>query len=106
MKTAIIACCKMEELYIREWLDWHLYECEFDHIFLCDNNDSNYFISLSSLIQDYIDSGTVTVYNYNDVHPIQPICYNDVYKIEDSDEISSIEIVTNHNKVIKEINNI
>jgi hypothetical protein len=112
MKTAIIACCKMEELYIREWLDWHLYECEFDHIFLCDNNDSNYFISLSSLIQDYIDSGKVTIYNYNDVHPIQPICYNDVYQIhgEEYDWFTLIDIdefycLPNYNNKIKDFLN-
>ena len=83
MNTAIIACCKMEELYIREWIDWHLNICNFTHIFLCDNNDTGYKYQLKPLIQDYIDSGRVTVYNYNDIHPIQPHCYNDIYSITD-----------------------
>lgn len=78
--SAIIACCKMEEAYIREWIDWHLNTCKFTHIFLCDNNDTEYKYQLKPLIQDYIDNGMVTVYNYNDIHPIQPNCYNDVYQ--------------------------
>lgn len=70
----------MEELYIREWIDWHLNICNFTHIFLCDNNDTGYKYQLKPLIQDYIDTGRVTVYNYNDIHPIQPHCYNDIYQ--------------------------
>lgn len=78
--TAIIVCAKMEELYIKEWLDWHLNEVGFDHIFICDNNDSDYEFPLIDVIKDYIDAGKVTLYNYNNIHPIQSHCYDDVYK--------------------------
>lgn len=80
MKVAIIACCKMEELYIIEWLDWHLDICGFNHIFLCDNNDYNYKYELKHIVKKYIDEGKVTIYDYNDVHPIQPYCYDEVYR--------------------------
>lgn len=78
MKIAIIACCKCEELYIQEWLDWH-FGLGVDHIFLADNNDSDYKIKLESVVKKYIDAGTVTVIDFNDVNPIQPVCYIDIY---------------------------
>ncbi len=77
---AIIACCKMEELYIKEWLDWHLNIVGIDHIFLCDNNDFGYHTQLTDVVKDYIDKGVVTVFNYQGVFPIQPECYNNVYQ--------------------------
>lgn len=77
--VAIIACAKMEEIYIKEWLDWHLNVVGFDHIFLCDNNDSDYIYPLIYIVYDYVKAGKVTIVNYNNVHPIQPVCYTDVY---------------------------
>jgi len=76
--VAIIACLKMEELYIKEWLDWHI-SIGVNHFYLCDNNDKDYEPKLQDVIQDYIDKGIVEVFDYSDVYPIQPICYNDIY---------------------------
>lgn len=79
IKVAILACAKQEELYIKEWIDWNK-SLGVDHIYIADNNDSNYEPNLTDVIQDYINEGFVTVHNYNDIHPIQPICYSDLYE--------------------------
>ena len=102
--VAIIACLKTEELYIREWLDYHI-SIGVDHFYLCDNNDSDYPIKLIDIVHDYIDKGLVDIFNYNDVHPIQPICYTEIYYnfgddydwylIIDVDEFLTIPITNN-----------
>lgn len=76
--VCIIACLKQEELYIKEWLDWHI-KCGINHFYLCDNNDSNYIPKLQDVIQDYINKDIVTIFNYNDIWPIQSQCYTDIY---------------------------
>ena len=53
MSCAIIACLKQEELYIKEWLDWHI-SIGVDHFYLCDNNDKDYQPNLSDVIKEYI----------------------------------------------------
>jgi len=77
--VAIIACLKCEERYIKEWLDWHI-KIGVDHFYLCDNNDSDYPIKLYDIIKDYVENGIAEIFDYNDVHPIQPYCYNDIYQ--------------------------
>lgn len=79
MTCAIIACLKQEELYIKEWLDWHI-NIGVDHFYLCDNNDKDYEPKLSDVVKEYIDKGIVEVFDYSGVHPIQPICYDDIYQ--------------------------
>lgn len=79
MTCAIIACLKQEELYIKEWLDWHI-NIGVDHFYLCDNNDKDYEPKLSDVVKEYIDKGIVEVFDYSGVHPIQPICYDDIYR--------------------------
>jgi len=76
--VCIITCLKQEELYIKEWLDWHI-KCGINHFYLCDNNDSNYIPKLQDVIQDYINKDIVTIFNYNDIWPIQSQCYTDIY---------------------------
>lgn len=76
---AIMACCKNEELYIKEWIDYHI-ECGIDHFYLCDNNDADYTPRLKDVVKEYIDNEIVEVFDYSGVHPIQPVCYNDIYK--------------------------
>ena len=76
---AIIACLKCEERYIKEWLYWHI-KIGVDHFYLCDNNDSDYPVKLCDVIKDYVENGIVEIFDYNDVHPIQPYCYNDIYQ--------------------------
>ena len=77
--VAIIACLKEEELYIREWLDWHI-KIGVDHFYLCDNNDKDYEPKLQDVIQDYVDQGIVEIFDYSGVHPIQPFCYDDIFQ--------------------------
>ena len=76
--VSIITCIKQENEYIKEWLDWHI-KCGIDHFYLCDNNDNNYTPKLQNIIQNYIDKGIVTIFYYNDIFPIQPQCYTDIY---------------------------
>ena len=107
MTCAIIACLKQEELYIKEWLDYHI-SIGVDHFYLCDNNDSGYEPSLSSVVQEYIDKGIVEVFDYHDVHPIQPHCYDDIYQrfrdlydwwlVIDIDEFLTIPVTNNNLK--------
>lgn len=77
-KIAIIACAKFEQCYIREWIEWYK-NLGIDHIFIADNNPSKYEYQLNTIISDYIYNGFVTIYNYNDISPIQPNCYIDIY---------------------------
>lgn len=79
MKVWICAVAKMEELYIREWIDWHKY-LGIDHIIIGDNNDSNYNEKLQPIIQDYIDTGYVELINQNDVIHVQQPFYNTIYQ--------------------------
>lgn len=75
----ICAIAKMEELYIREWIEWHK-KLGIDHIVIGDNNDSDYKYKLLDIIQDYVDSGFVEVVNINDKLGYQMTFYRDVYK--------------------------
>lgn len=78
MKVWICAIAKMEELYIREWIEWHK-DIGVDHIIIGDNNNSDYDKPLCPIIQDYIDDGFVEVINKNDELEIQLDFYNDIY---------------------------
>lgn len=75
MKTAIIACVKCEERYIREWIEWNL-NIGFDHFYLADNNDVDYQPTLESVVKDYVDKGIVTIIDCKGIKPVQPTCYN------------------------------
>ena len=77
---AIIACLKCEELYVKEWIDWHI-KCGVDHFYLCDNNDVDYTPKLNDVLKEYVDLGIVEIFDYHGVHPIQPICYDDIYQL-------------------------
>lgn len=94
LKIAIIACCKMEEHYIKEWLDWHLFTIGVNHIYLCDNNDAGYLPTLSSVVEDYVKQDLVTVYEYHGILPIQPKCYDDIYNLisKDYDWVTMIDV--------------
>ena len=93
MKVWICAIAKIEELYIREWINWHK-NIGIDHIIIGDNNDSNYDKPIQPIIQDYIDEGYIELINLNDKLACQKQFYNDVYqKYKDSfDWISFIDI--------------
>jgi len=57
MKVLLVAIAKMENLYIREWVDYHL-KLGFDHIVIGDNNDSE-DNSLPNVLADFINLGYV-----------------------------------------------
>lgn len=61
MKIAICAICKNENLYLREWVEYHK-NLGFDKIILYDNNavDGEF---PQQVIFDYVDSGYVDVHN-------------------------------------------
>ena len=60
-KIAICAIAKNENLYIRDWIEYHK-NLGIDKIYLYDNNDLN-GERFESVIKDYIDSKYVTVFN-------------------------------------------
>ena len=64
---AIIACLKCEELYVKEWIDWHI-KCGVDHFYLCDNNDVDYTPKLNDVLKEYVDLGIIEIIDYHDVH--------------------------------------
>ena len=78
MNIWICAVAKMEELYIREWIEWNK-KIGVDHIVIGDNNDSDYDKPLCPIIQDYINDGYVEVINKNDILNVQQHFYNEIY---------------------------
>ena len=61
-RVAICAIAKMENIYIREWVEHHL-TLGVDKIFLYDNNDIN-GENFYDVIPDYIDEGRVELVDY------------------------------------------
>lgn len=90
-KVWICAIAKMEERYIREWVEWHK-KIGIDHIVLGDNNDSDYDKPLQPIIQDYVDEGFVEIINVNDKLGYQRDFYNNTYK-ERKDEFDWIGFI-------------
>ena len=58
-KYVVICVAKNENEYINEWIDHNL-SIGFDKVIIGDNNDDD---SLSLLLADYINNGTVSIYN-------------------------------------------
>lgn len=54
----------MEELYVKDWIDYHL-SLGIDKIIINDNNDEDYPYKLNDVIKEYIDSGKVIVENFS-----------------------------------------
>ena len=79
MKTAICAIARMENAYIKDWLDYHL-SLGFNHIFLYDNYHSG-----ESRICQVIDTesvpyqGKVTIIEVPDKACYQMTAYNECY---------------------------
>lgn len=78
MNVCICAIAKCENLYIKEWVDYHL-NLGFDHIYLYDNNEIN-----GERISDVIDDDRVTIVNYRGRHQLscetQVKAYNECYR--------------------------
>lgn len=77
MKTLLVGIAKLENKYIREWVEYHL-NLGFDYIILGDNNnpDGEY---LSEPIGDYIQQGRVGLINCRDNSIMQMEFYQFVY---------------------------
>lgn len=77
MKTALITIGRLENRYIREFVEWHL-TVGFDHIVIIDNNrqTEEHF---EDVLQDYIDQRKVTVENYRDRVLVILQAFSDMY---------------------------
>ncbi|MBR4589887.1 MAG: glycosyltransferase family 2 protein [Bacteroidaceae bacterium] len=108
-KFAICATIKNENLYLREWVEYHL-SIGFNKIILYDNNDED-GEHPDMVIQDYIDSENVVLIknNYYDERPNQfkqTDAYNDCFQKNKSlyDWIAFIDVdefifLENHKKI-------
>lgn len=73
----ICAIAKNENLYLREWVE-HYKNLGIDCIYLYDNNDPN-GERFNSVIQDYISSGFVRVYDFRGKRSPQISAYRECY---------------------------
>ena len=73
MNISIIAIAKNENLYINEWINYHL-ALGFDKIIVADNNNTG-----SEKISDVVDNPNVIIEDYHDVISVQPIAYTDLF---------------------------
>ena len=71
MNVAIIAIAKNEQLYIKEWLDYHL-KLGFDKIIVADNDDT--------LLLSPFASERVIIEDYRHFNPVQARAYSELYK--------------------------
>lgn len=75
MKVAICIMIKNENMYIREWVDYHK-NLGFDNIILYDNNDSN-GENVYDVLSDEINNGFIIYENIKDKIKYQLPCYNE-----------------------------
>ena len=73
MKIAVCCIVKMENNYIREWVE-HYKSINVDNVIICDNNDIDGEF-LTDTIGDYIDSGYVIIEDYRGKEKHQSIAY-------------------------------
>lgn len=78
-KVLLCAIGKLENHYIREWVEYHK-NLGFNNIVLYDNNDPDgeYF---EDVIGDYIESGYVILKNWRGRNLAQVPAYNDCYRL-------------------------
>ena len=72
MKIAIIAIAKNEELYINEWINYHL-NLGFDNIIICDNDDE---LILPSIVTD----NRVIIEDYTGIYGVQQMAYQQSFR--------------------------
>lgn len=75
MKVAICIMIKNENMYIREWVDYHK-NLGFDNIILYDNNDSN-GENVYDVLSNEINNGFIIYENIKDKIKYQLPCYNE-----------------------------
>ncbi len=80
LKVALCAMAKMENRYLREWVEYHL-SIGFDHIFIYDNNDKNAEHCEDCLSPELLDSVTIIDYRgkIQGDCKIQVLAYQDCY---------------------------
>ena len=83
MKTAICTIAKLENNYIREWVEYHL-NLGFDKIFLYDNNDGS-GEHFEDVIADYINNGRVDLINFRGRKWAQILAFNNCYNLHGKD---------------------
>lgn len=94
MKVCICAIAKEENVYLREWVEWHK-NIGISKIFLYDNNDED-GERFEDVINDYVESGFVQIIsclrgiNYGNR---QMFAYNDFYKSEESLEYDWVAFI-------------
>lgn len=71
MKTAIIAIAKNEQLYIKEWLDYH-FNLGFDTIIVADNDDT--------LVLSGFASDRVIIEDYTGIAKVQSKAYTELFE--------------------------
>lgn len=69
-KVAIIAIAKNEDLYLQEWIDWHL-GLGFDNIVIGLNDDE---------FKPIITNPRVTYKDYSGIDDLQPLAYTELYQ--------------------------
>ena len=78
MRTALVAIGRRENEYAREWVAHHL-ALGFDLIYIYDNNhDGEEWFE--DVLQDYIESGKVTIVSFRNREKAQRAAYNDAYQ--------------------------
>lgn len=81
LKTAIICIAKMENAYIRDFVEYH-HHLGFTHIFIYDNNDVD-GEKFTDVIDDYIREGYVTILNIRGAAS-ELLIDNKIYKLQSS----------------------
>lgn len=74
MKVAVCACCRLENLYLRHWVEYYK-NLGVDNIILFDNNFENED-NVLDVIGDYVSSGYVYLYNCSGLRNFQLGAYN------------------------------
>lgn len=77
MKILLCGIAKLENDYVREWVEYHL-GLGFDHIIIGDNNDPDGEV-LQHPIIDYVLNNKVTVLDVRKPSITQMVFYNDIY---------------------------
>ncbi len=91
MKVTVCCIAKMENRYIREWVDWYK-KLNFDRIIIVDNNDIDGETFVES-IPDYIEDGTVEIIDRRGEEKAQFASYNYVYqKVFNEDWIAFFDV--------------
>ena len=72
MKVAIIAIAKNENLYVNEWINYHL-RMGFDNIIICDNDDE-------LILPDVINNDKVIIEDYTKIYGVQQMAYRQTFK--------------------------